>query len=68
MAALAFAQRLVRAPVTSTPEDIQRLLAASWSERDIIDLVVAAATVAFLTRINVGIEECGVALEKSSTE
>jgi hypothetical protein len=58
--ALVFARRLVRAPRKSTADDVRHLSAAGWSQRDIVDLVIAAATTAFSSRLEAGLRECGV--------
>jgi AhpD family alkylhydroperoxidase len=66
--ALAFARRLMQAPIKSTESDIAALLAAGWSERDIIDLVITAATSAFAIRVETGFEECGLASVRATTQ
>jgi hypothetical protein len=48
----------VKAPHRSSAGDIQGLLTAGWSERDVVDLALAAATTAFLDRVETGLREC----------
>jgi len=59
--ALTFAHRLVHTPCTSTPEDIAQLFAHGWTAKDVIDLVITAATTALCMRVQTGLYECGLA-------
>ncbi len=52
---LDFAVRLGRTVRQTRPEDVQAIYAAGWTERDLIDAVLVAATASFADRVAIGL-------------
>jgi uncharacterized peroxidase-related enzyme len=57
---LAYAEKLTRAPGSMTPEDLDRLRAVGFGDRDILDICEVTAYYAYVNRIADGL---GVQLE-----
>ncbi len=51
VAMMDYAQKVVRAAASTTPEDFSRLRRAGWSDEDILSITLAAAARAFVSKV-----------------